>query len=296
MGPRAHVPASVGLLACGDTVDQDGNGMSTGTRRTVRNTARRVAAAATAAVLGVGALTACQDDEPARDGGKDGGRPAASASAPEGDATPSPESSAPAAGDSPPSSGEVLTEDGLAKAALTTGEVAGFEVTPMQGGEEPGTEKSDDPACAPLAAVINGAPRPAAAATVYRTAVDTREEGEETQTVVTLILTSHPDGGAEQVLSSVRTAVGACAKGFTARGGDGVSTYSEVKTVRGVAAGDDSVAYQVTGALGGDKIPLVFHVVRRGATVVTFYTADFVGGPPPTVPEELIRKQAARLP
>lgn len=272
--------------------------MSTGTRRTVRNTARRVAVAAVAAVVGVGALTACQDDEPDREAGKGGGRTAASASppGPEGDATPAAEPSAPAVGGSAPSSAEVLTEDGLAKAALVSGEVPGFEVTPMQGGEEPGTEKSDDPDCAPLTAVINGAPRPAASATVYRTAVDTREEGEETQTVVTLILTAHPDGGARRVLSSVRTAVGACAKGFTARGGDGVSTYSEVKAVRGVDAGDESVAYQVTGALGGDKIPLVFHVVRRGATVVTFYTADFVGGPPPTVPDELIRKQTARLP
>ncbi|TXS56691.1 hypothetical protein [Streptomyces sp. t39] len=272
--------------------------MSTGTRRTVRNTARRVAGAAAAAVLALGALTACQDEDTPDDGGGDGGRPAASASAPatEGaDGTLAAEPSVPPS-DTTPSSGKALTEDGLAKAALATGEVPGFAVTPLQGGEEPGTEKSDDPDCAPLAAVVNGAPEPAASATVYRTAVDTREEGEDTQTVVTLILTSHPDGGAEQVLSSLRSAVGACAKGFTARGGDGVSTYAEVKTIRGTRAGDDSIAYQVTGALGGDKIPLVFHVVRRGATVVTFYTANFVGGTTPTVPDELILKQTAKLP
>lgn len=295
MGPRAHVPLPVRLLACGETVEQEGNGMSTGTRRTVRNTARRVALAGTAVLLGAGGITACEDGGTSEGGGKDAGRPAASATAPDREAAPAAEPSVPPA-DTAPSSGEVLTEDGLAKAALASGEVPGFEVTPMQGGEEPGTEKSDDPDCAPLAAVVNGAPQPAGSATVYRTAVDTREEGEETQTVVTLILTSHPDGGAERVLSGLRAAVGACAKGFTARGGDGVSTYSEVRTVSGPAAGDESIAYQVTGALGGDKIPLVFHVVRRGATVVTFYTADFAGRTAPTVPDELVVRQTAKLP
>ncbi|MFP1629225.1 hypothetical protein ACLB9X_29565 [Streptomyces sp. 5K101] len=260
--------------------------------------ARRVATAAVAAALTVGTATACEDDPRGGGDGKASGASAApsatagkdTAPTPSGTATPEPDAA------EPPSSGRTLTEAELAKAALATGEVPGYEVTPLQGGDEPGTEKADEPACAPLAAVINGIPEPAAAATVYRTAVDSREEGEETQTVVTLILTAHRNGDAQRVLASLRTAVDACAGGFTTRAADSVSTYSDVRTLPAPRAGDESVACQVTGAVTGAKVPLVFHVVRRGASVVTFYTANFVDARTPEVPSELIRVQTAKLP
>jgi hypothetical protein len=264
--------------------------MSTGTR----STTRRVVTAVAAAALAIGTATACEGD----DKGKGDGKPAKTSAAPSDpatDASPPSESTAPPVPEKP-SSGKTLTKAELTKAALVSGEVAGFDVTPMQGGEGPGTEKSDKPACEPLAAVINGAPEPAAAATVYRTAVDSTEEGDETQTVVTLILTSHADGGAQQVITSLRAAVDACAGGFTTHGGDGVSTYSEAKKLPTPKAGDESIAYQVTGAFEGDKVPLVFYVVRRGASLVTFYTANFIDETTPEVPSELIRKQSGKLP
>ncbi|MEV4332308.1 hypothetical protein AB0K02_17520 [Streptomyces sp. NPDC049597] len=258
--------------------------------------ARRVATAALAVALAAGTATACEE-EPR--GGGDG--KAADASAPPSAAAgkgtaPTPSGSAAPPAAEPPSRGRTLTGAELAEAALATGDVPGYEVTPLQGGDEPGTEKADEPACAPLAAVINGTPEPAAAATVYRTAVDFEEEGQATQTVVTLILTSHRGGGARQVIASLRTAVDTCGGGFTTRGAGSVSAYSDVRTLPAPPAGDESLAYQVTGAVTGAKVPLVFHVVRRGASVVTFYTANFVDARTPEVPAELIRAQTAKLP
>ncbi|MFF8842702.1 hypothetical protein ACF08N_08185 [Streptomyces sp. NPDC015127] len=263
--------------------------MNTGTR----GTARRVVTAAVAVALAVGTATACEGD----DQGTPDGKRATTSAPPATDAPTAPTATptAPGAAEEP-SSGRALTEAELTKAALVTGDVPGYEVTPLQGGDEPGTEKADEPACAPLAAVINGAPEPAAAATVYRTAVDSREEGKETQTVVTLILTAHANGGAPQVLASLRTAVDACAGGFTTRGAGSVSTYSDVRKLPAPQAGDESVAYQVTGAVAGAKVPLVFHVVRRGASVATFYTANFIDAKTPGIPAELIRTQTAKLP
>ncbi|MGW2557669.1 hypothetical protein ACWCXB_00205 [Streptomyces sp. NPDC001514] len=245
--------------------------------------------------------TGCEGDDTAEGDAKKPVEESAPATPPE--ATPS-NGVPPEASDPPvppaaekPSTGKTLTKAELTQAALVTGDVPNYVVTPMQGGEETGTEKADKPDCQPLAAVINGAPEPAASAAVFRTIVDKREEGNEKQTVVTTILTSHTGGSADAVLKSVRTAVEACAGGFTTHGGDGgASTYSEVKKLPTQKVGDDAIAYQVTGAVDGSKVPLVFHVVRRGAAVATFYTANFIDATTPEIPAALVRKQSAKLP
>ncbi|MFC9121505.1 hypothetical protein ACFTXO_17160 [Streptomyces sp. NPDC057067] len=209
----------------------------------------------------------------------------ASAAAPEAAASPT-----------PTSDGRTLTEAELAKVALTTGEVPGYEVAPLEGTDERGTEKPEDEACRPIAAIINGSPEPAPAATVFRTAMDTAEEGKDDQTVVTEILTSHPKGGAEELLLSVREAARACAGGFRTTSEDGPSTYTGVKTLPAPGAGQESFAYQVTGSLEGVRVPLVFHLVRTGSTVVTFYAANFLTETAPEVPAALVTAQAAKLP
>ncbi|MFB4422253.1 hypothetical protein C5F59_014315 [Streptomyces sp. QL37] len=196
----------------------------------------------------------------------------------------------------PTSNGRTLTEAELAKVALTTGEVEGYEIAPLEGTDERGTEEAGTEACRPIAAIINGSPEPAPAATVFRTAMDTTEEGRDDQTVVTEILTSHPEGGAQELLRSVRAAVGACSGGFGTTSEDGPSTYTEVRTLPVTKAGQESFAYQVTGSLEGVRVPLVFHLVRTGSTVVTFYAANFLGGNAPEVPAALVTAQAAKLP
>ncbi|MFH8755580.1 hypothetical protein [Streptomyces atroolivaceus] len=196
----------------------------------------------------------------------------------------------------PTSNGRTLTEAELAKVVLATDEVPGFEIAPLEGTDERGTEEPDDEACRPITAIINGSPEPAPAATVFRTATDTREEGKDDPTVVTEILTSHPKGGAEELLRSVRDAARNCADGFRTTSEDGPSTYTEVKTLPVVRAGQEAFAYQVTGSLEGARVPLVFHLVRTGSTVVTFYAADFLTATTPEVPAALVTAQAAKLP
>lgn len=248
---------------------------------------------ATAAALCLAAV-ACGPSGDDASGGKGKGDPAIH---PSRTGTPSGAPSArPSPSPLPASTGRVLTAAELAEAALTTGEVADYEVTPMQGAEETGSEKSEDLACRPLAAVINGAPEPAATATVFRTVMDKSEEGRDDQTVVTEILGSHPRGAAQQVLRDVRDAVQACAGGFRTASADGPSTYSKVEQLDALKVGDESIAYQVTGNIEGDKVPLVFQLVRRGSTVVTFYTADFLDEAAAELPPELLIAQTAKLP
>ncbi|MEU9095558.1 hypothetical protein [Streptomyces sp. NPDC048428] len=260
--------------------------------------ARTAAIAATTAVLCLAAV-ACGPDggSSEQDGGKTAGTTANPSGKPGGQPAPADgESAAPSPTSTPTSTGEVLDKAGLAGIALTTGEVAGYDVAPLQGGEETGTEHSENKDCQPLAAVINGAPGPAPAATVFRTVMATSEEGEDDRTVVTEILTSHPGDAAPQLMRGVRDAVRACAGGFRTSGEDGPSTYSEVKQLPLPPAGQESIAYQVTGSIEGDKVPLVFQLVRTGSTVVTFYVADFLTAKTPQLPAELVAAQAAKLP
>ncbi|MEU1352277.1 hypothetical protein [Streptomyces sp. NPDC005795] len=259
--------------------------------------ARTAAMAATTAVLCLAAVACGADDgKPSeQDGGKVAGASAKPSGAPSPDTAAS-DSAAPSPTSTPTSSGKVLDEAGLAAVALRTGEAGSYEVTPMQGGEERGTERSENKDCRPLVAVINGAPEPTPAATVFRTVMDKSEEGKDDQTVVTEILTSHPGGGAQQLMRGVRDAVRACAGGFRTSGADGPSTYTEVKQLPLPPAGQESIAYQVTGSIEGDEVPLLFQLVRTGSTIVTFYVADFVTAKTPRLPAELVAAQAAKLP
>lgn len=228
--------------------------------------------------------------------GKDNGRASSPSSAKPSGKDTSSAPPPPSPGTLPAGTGKVLTEAELTEAALATGDVADYEVTPLQGSQDTGTEKAESRACRPLAAVINGAPEPAATATVFRTVIDKSEEGRDDRTVVTEILTSHPKGAAQQVLRDVRDAVQACAGGFRTSSDEGPSTYSKVDLLDAPRVGEESVAYQVTGNIEGDKMPLVFQLVRRGSTVVTFYVADFVDATPPELPAEVVTAQLAKLP
>ncbi|MFD9541632.1 hypothetical protein [Streptomyces sp. NPDC060022] len=257
---------------------------------------RTTVMAATAAVLCLTAV-ACGPGDSAdkgerKDSGKATGKASGSASA-----SPAPGSDTGSApGPKPTSNGKTLTEAELIKVALANGELPDYDFAKMPGGDERGTEQSENPACRPITSIINGSPEPAPAATVFRTAMDVSEEGQDDQTVVTEILTSHAPGGAEQLLSSARDAVKACAGGFRTTSDDGPSTYTEVKALPAPKAGQESLAYQVTGSIEGEGVPLVFQLVRTGSTVVTFYAANFTSARTPEVPAALVTAQAAKLP
>ncbi|MER7997684.1 hypothetical protein [Streptomyces sp. NPDC095613] len=261
-----------------------------------RTAYRTGAAVAVALVLGLtGACGGGRGD--GGDGGKDGTDDRASTTT--GATTGPPERApAPAAASPRPGptgigarDGRVLAQGELDRAVLATGDVSGFEVRPMDPPPARG-ETADRRACAPLVGLINGTPEPRAKAVAYRQLVGGDGNGGP---AVSEFLTAHGVGDARTLLSRLSTAIGSCADGFTARGGDGPSTYTGVRRLDVAKTGDDALAYEVTGDYEGDPVPLVFHLVRVGGTVATFYTANFESGTTPILPAGLLTAQAAKL-
>ncbi|KIF68201.1 hypothetical protein HY68_05415 [Streptomyces sp. AcH 505] len=186
--------------------------------------------------------------------------------------------------------GKVLSQGELDRAVLAGGDVPGFDVGPMDPPPAQG-ERAATAACAPLTAVINGKPEPVAKAVSYRQITGAANG----VPAVSEFLTAHGPRDAGALLSRLRTAVTACARGFRATGGDSPSTYTAVRDLTAPQAGDESLKYQVTGDFEGDPVPLVFHVVRVGGTVATFYTANLEGASTPDLPRALVAAQVAKL-
>lgn len=271
-------------------------------RTRTAGTSRRTSVAAAMAVLVLGLTTACGGG----DSGGDGDKPAkpdaaADATAEANDPKDPGQVSEPPALEEQPKTvdpkvkgvgaggGRELTETELAAAVLATGDVSTFKVDPMDGPPAQG-ENADDPACEPLTAMINGKPEPVASAAVYR------QPGAKTgRPAISEFLTTHGTQGAVSLLSRLGDAVKACENGFKGSGAGSSSTYSAVKRIDVPKAGDDTLAYQVTGDFEGDPVPLVFHVVRVGGTVATFYTANLEGTATPEIPSILLATQAAKL-
>ncbi|MEE1804246.1 hypothetical protein PUR57_37170 [Streptomyces sp. JV176] len=264
-------------------------GRSVGSRR----------AASLLAVVILGAVTGCGGSS--SDTADSAGEPKSSKTAPPAQTAGEPTEHAPSNPESSPRpsrepgaakvTGKTLSKKELERAALVEGDVAGFAVTPMAGAP-PAGETADRAECSPLTALMNGAPEPVADAAVYRQIVGGKDE----QMVVTEFLTAHKGQSAGQVLSRLDAAVVACADGFTADGGeDGPSVYSGVRRLAAPKAGDQALAYQLTGDYEGEDVPLVFQVVRTGATVATYYTANLVDAKTPEIPAAISAAQADKL-
>ncbi|MGW2817317.1 hypothetical protein [Streptomyces sp. NPDC001415] len=268
--------ALAAAAACGPT-GTSGKGAEGSVRET---SAASGASASTQANRGAptNSATPANSDAPGASGA--GGTPA----------VPSPSGSAPQV-----KAADVLTSDQLAAAALATGDVEGFAAESLEGGTPTGSSRTAKAECMPFVSVINGTPEPAPSATVYRRLVETAEDGQADQTVVTEVLGSHPTG-ASDVLARLRTAIDACSDGFQTKGGDlEPSVFTEVKELPAPEAGDEAVAYELIGVAQGDPVPMVFQVVRSGTTVVTYYAVDVSGGDTPQIPDRLAVAQAAKL-
>lgn len=268
--------------------------------RTARGARGARSVAAVLAVLTMGSAAACDDDTAAAGGGaKDGAGQQAEASRTPSGTPSSTAASNPAAKTDPRTIGRTLSKQQLEKAVLVQGDVKGYTIGAMPGGADaaPGDERADRAACKPLTSVLSGTPQPAATDTVYRQILGTHKDKKKPmqQAVLTEYLSAHKPQEAPKVLAELRAAVKNCAGGFTSYGTEGESTYSAVKELPTVQAGDESFAYQVTGDLDGESVPLVFHVVRSGATVATFYTANLVDARTPEMPSDVLEKQAAKL-
>ncbi|MCX2926499.1 hypothetical protein [Streptomyces sp. NEAU-W12] len=260
----------------------------------MRTTAvRRTALAASATALAL-LVTACGGSDGSGSGKGDEGKADSSASA------------APAA--------KALTAAELEKVALVQADVKdGKVLTKLPPAEDLAADKveAEDKTCEPLAQMQVGVPVGSPTATVKRSWTGepkrpTKELGiEETLLAgmdvekMLLTLTSHEDGGAEQVIKDVNTAVGECAGGFTyAAGGEKMKALKVEKTQAPDEA-DEALAITMTLAADEDiKMPVKFVVVRKGATVASFTAANFASAATGTdfdFPTQVSDAQLAKL-
>ncbi|MFF4227597.1 hypothetical protein [Streptomyces sp. NPDC001820] len=262
---------------------------------------QRTAVVATALTLAIGLTAGCGGEGGGDSADKPRHKKAATSTpvpATPVPATPVPSKSVPAtptpAGPAQPaaSAPKALSQAQLEKAILAKSDVPGFDVAPMDA-PPPQGERADKSVCAPLTAVINGRPEPAAQASAYRQLTGAKDN----RPAVSEFLTTHGVQDATTALSRLRAAVEACEGGFRASGGgEGPSTYQGAKALPVAAqVGDDAFAYQVTGDYEGEPVPLVFHVVRSGGTLATFYTANLEGPQTPRIPPALLTAQADKL-
>ncbi|MEU3619366.1 hypothetical protein ABZ725_44795 [Streptomyces sp. NPDC006872] len=208
------------------------------------------------------------------------------------DAKPSAAASGTAAGDvegttaSASASGaraETLGEAQLKSAALTGGDVDGYQVTDFPAKPD-GDSTARPAACQPLENMRTATPDPGPKAFVGLLAFAGAGPAAGSATTVGLMAYDQP--AAEGVLEGLRTALKEC----TAYEG-GVPARTTVTTVVAPDAGDEAVAFGLRTARDSAD---AFVVVRTGATVVLFYTASGTGAAA-EVPDELISAQVRKL-
>ncbi|OWA09151.1 hypothetical protein B9W62_15395 [Streptomyces sp. CS113] len=261
---------------------------------------RRTALAASAAALAL-LVTACggsSDDDGAA-----------------GEETAGTEQSAPAedAGASAPA-GKALTAAELEKVALAQADVKNGEVaTELSADDRVAKDQisADDKACLPLVhgqgAVAQGEP----AADVQRSWQGQSEapsaskgpDGQDMTDIdvnkILLNVASYADGGAEQAVAGLKTAVEKCAGGFEATVGSDKMRITKVGGVDRLKAGDEGFTVNLGVATGGDGSGLMkLVVVRKGATLATFSAVNLssmMTGAEFEVPAEVVDAQVAKL-
>ncbi|KUO21606.1 hypothetical protein AQJ91_07430 [Streptomyces dysideae] len=215
---------------------------------------------------------------------------------------------------------KALSAAELEKLVLAKGDVDGYTVGSTLDNERFAASKDKltvtDTACEPVAHVVTGfVPGDSATDTSRRVTEEKKptdtaskaledlseEEFEEAfgdalSVDLTLVsLSSYEGDGATATMKSLSEAVDGCAGGFTVKSGKEEAEYSKVASEDASGAGDESVAFAVTGEENS-----VVHgaVVRHGNTIATYYTVNMgkaTTGGKYTVPAAVIDAQAAKL-
>ncbi|MFE2459780.1 hypothetical protein [Streptomyces sp. NPDC059402] len=261
---------------------------------------RRTALAASAAALALLA-TACggsSDD----DGAAGDDKAKAEQSAPAGDA-----------GQSAPA-GKALTAAELEKVALAQADVKNGEVaTELSADDQVAKSEisTDDKACLPLVHAQGAVAQGESAANVQRswqgqTESPSESKGPDGQDMtdvdvnkILLNVASYADGGAEQAMAGLKTAVEKCAGGFDATVGSDKMRVTEVSGVDRLKSGDEGLTVNVGVATGGDGSGLMKLVaVRKGSTLATFSVVNLsamMTGADFEVPSDVVDAQVAKL-
>ncbi|MFH8527117.1 hypothetical protein ACH4GE_01700 [Streptomyces tendae] len=261
---------------------------------------RRTALAASAAALAL-LVTACggsSDDDSAA-----------------GDDKAKAEQSAPAegAGESAPA-GKALTAAELEKVALAQADVKNGEVaTELSADDQVAKDQisADDKACLPLVHVQGAVAQGEPAADVQRSWQGQSESPSESKgpdgqdmtdidvNKILLNVASYADGGAEEAMAGLKTAVEKCAGGFDATAGGDKMRVTKVSGADAPKGGDEGITVNVGVATGGDGSGLMkLVVVRKGSTLATFSAVNLssmMTGAEFEVPAEVVDAQVAKL-
>lgn len=181
----------------------------------------------------------------------------------------------------------------LERAALTTGDLPGFQVSAEKSALAPaGQPAADRPQCQPLADAMGDKPNPEATRTVHRGLGSLKNLG----LAVSASLSSYSEAEAKKLMSALVSAVAACGAGFTATLEGRCGVYSEVKTAAFTTRGaDETVSWTTVGTNEGAVAPVHLVVVRKGATVARLMALDLARRTPPRVPQEVADKQLAKV-
>ncbi|MET9837656.1 MULTISPECIES: hypothetical protein [Streptomyces] len=112
-------------------------------------------------------------------------------------------------------------------------------------------------------------------------------------TTTSVYLTSYEGKGATEAFASVKTAGTACAGGYTgSQAGDSLK-ITKVVPGAAVTAGDEAVAYTVTGDADGETMTMQLVVVRKGNTLATFSALSLAGTA--EQPKDVVDAQVKKL-
>jgi hypothetical protein len=176
-----------------------------------------------------------------------------------------------------------LTEAQLQAAALSAGELSGYQFDTHPNMHDDASV-AKPAGCQPLEdvriSVFNPKPKALASFLAWKTSPPAQG------LTVDVELIAYDPGDAKQFLAKLRAAVAACGSGYAG----GVLKFPAVTAQTAPAIGDEAVSYMVAGRTDTSW----YAVVRSDTTVVVFGA----GGPRPEfdrVPEDLVRAQMAKV-
>ncbi|MBT2479215.1 hypothetical protein [Streptomyces sp. ISL-94] len=225
---------------------------------------------------------------------------------PEADAKPS----APATSAAPAAKGKTAAE--LTPLLVTQAELPDFKVEADAAAAAAAKEKpaeSDKPECKPLIQLQSYAaqgkpagtalvaatskPKPAAEGASMGEKLDAAMKGLSV-TRTSVALNSYDGKGAEEAFTALKTAVTACAGGYTVTAEGETTKIEKVTPGAPVAGGDESLTFAVVMDLkDGDKATWQYAAVRKGGTLATFSSMNLTGDA--EQPKPVIEAQVKKL-
>ncbi|MER5868979.1 hypothetical protein [Streptomyces sp. NPDC002044] len=209
--------------------------------------------------------------------------------APGAPGAPAPTAAAPA-GSGAPKTGGTKAE----RSALEQGDLPGYQISAQ--GKNPnapdGQPQADRKACQPLADIMGDKPDPAAVETVNRGVGSQKQIG----LAVSASVSSYAQDDAKALIARLKSAVAACATGFSATVEKQTGSYRDVRAAAYTTSGDESVSWTTTAAAQGVSAQVHLVVVREGDTVVRLMALNVAAAEQKAlVPQEVADKQLEKV-